>query len=171
LLTRSSRGVTVDRESYAPYVPTPYETVRRMLSVAEVGSEDLVYDLGCGDGRVLITAVEEFGAKGAVGYEISGQICRIAFSEVLRHGLEDKIKLINGDLFEANLSEASVITLYLNPSANERLKPKLEREARIGARVVSRNFTMAGWRAARKEYFDISTLYLYRMPEAFAGWK
>jgi len=156
---------------YAPYVPTPPETVRRMLSVAGVGSGDVVYDLGCGDGRVLIMAVEEFGAKVAVGYEISGQIYRIALSEVLRHGLGDKIKVINGDLFEANLSEASVITLYLNPSTNERLKPKLEREARIGACVISRNFAMVGWRAARKEYFDISTLYLYRIPEAFTGEK
>jgi len=156
---------------YAPYVPTPLETVRRMLSVAEVGSEDVVYDLGCGDGRVLVMAVEEFGAKKAVGYEISGQICRIALSEVLRHGLGDKIRVIIGDLFEANLAEASVITLYLNPSANERLKPKLEREARMGARVVSRNFAVVGWRTVRKEYFDVSTLYLYRIPEAFAGEK
>jgi predicted RNA methylase len=154
---------------YAPYVPTPSETVRRMLRVAEVCSEDVVYDLGCGDGRVLVMAVEEFGAKGAVGYEISRQIYRIALSEVLGHGLMDKIRVINGDLFEANLSMASVITLYLNTSANERLKPKLVREARIGARVISRNFAMVGWRTARKEYFDISTLYLYRIPEAFAG--
>jgi len=161
----------MNRELHAPYVPTPSETVRRMLSVAEVGSEDVVYDLGCGDGRVLIMAVEEFGAKGAVGYEISRQIYHLALSEVLRHGLGDKIKVINGDLFEANLSEASVITLYLNPSTNERLKPKLEREARIGACVISRNFAMVGWRAARKEYFDISTLYLYRIPEAFTGEK
>ncbi len=161
----------MDRDLYAPYVPTPPETVRRMLSVAEVGSEDVVYDLGCGDGRVLVMAVEEFGVKGAVGYEISRQIYRLALSEVLRHGLEGKIKLINGDLFEANLSEASVITLYLNPSANERLKPKLEKEARIGARIVSRNFAMVGWRAVRKEYFDISILYLYKIPEAFAGEK
>jgi len=137
--------------------------------VAEVGSEDVVYDLGCGDGRVLIMAVEEFGAKAAVGYEVSRQIYRIALFEVLRHGLGDKIKVINGDVFEANLSEASVITLYLNPSTNERLKPKLEREARMGARVISRNFAMVGWKVARKEYFDISILYLYRIPEAFTG--
>ncbi len=156
---------------YAPYVPTPSETVRRMLGVAEVGSEDVVFDLGCGDGRVLVMAVEEFEVKRAVGYEISRQICRLALSEVLRHGLGNKIKVINGDLFEANLSEASVITLYLNPSANEQLKPKLEKEARIGARVISRNFAMVGWRTVRKEYFDISTLYLYRIPEAFAGGK
>ena len=159
-----SRGVAMK----APYVPTSYETVRKMLKTARVGPGDVVYDLGCGDGRILITAVKEFGAKKAVGYEIKRDLYKFALSEVERQGLRGKIRLVNGDLFEADLSEATVITLYLNTSTNKRLKPKLERETRDGTRIVSHAYQLMGWRPTKKEGFAFRTIYLYTVPEAFA---
>ena len=133
-----------------PFVPTSMETARRMLEIARVGSEDVVYDLGCGDGRILIIAVEEFGAKGAVGYEVVKETYNIALRNISRRGLLGKITLIEGDLFDADLSGATVITLYLDESTNQRLKPKLEREAKDGTRIVSYAYKIRGWKAARK---------------------
>lgn len=150
-----------------PYVPTSEETVKRMLEIAEVGPGDVVYDLGCGDGRILIMAVEEFGAKGAVGYEIRNEMYKAALSRIEYRGLKGRIRLYNEDLFEANLSEATVITLYLNGSVNDRLKPKLEREARPGTRVVSHDFEIHGWQPIKKENYRGDTIYLYVIPEAF----
>ena len=97
-----------------PYVPTSEETVKRMLEIAEVGPGDMAYDLGCGDGRIPIMAVEEFGAKGAVGYEIRKEIYKAALSRIEHRGLKGKIRLFNEDLFEADLSKATVVTLYPN---------------------------------------------------------
>jgi len=149
-----------------PFVPTSVDTVRRMLKIAGVGPEDVVYDLGCGDGRILITAVKEFKAKKAVGYEIMERIYGAALQEIERQGLKEKIILIKGDLFKADLSEATVITLYLNGSANQRLRPKLEKEAKAGARVVSHDFYMEGWRTEREERFKGDDIYLYILPGA-----
>ncbi|KPV64915.1 MAG: putative cobalt-precorrin-6Y C(15)-methyltransferase (decarboxylating) [Candidatus Bathyarchaeota archaeon BA1] len=150
-----------------PYVPTSMETAKRMLEIAKVGSEDVVYDLGCGDGRILILAVEEFGAKGAVGYEIRKELYKSTQLRIEHRGLQGRIRLVNGDLFEADLSKATVITLYLNGSANERLKPKLERETRPGTRVVSHDFEISEWQPTRKEILYGDTIYLYVVPEAF----
>ena len=149
----------------APYSPTPPRIVRRMLKIARVGPGDVVYDLGCGDGRILIMAVKEFGAKKAVGYEIGEEVYRTALREVERLGL-DRIRLVKGDLFEADLSEATVITLYLDDLTNKRLKPKLEREARVGARIVSYAYGIKGWKAAEKERLHGDTIFLYTVPEA-----
>lgn len=118
-----------------PYVSTPLGTVRRMLSIARAGPDDVVYDLGCGDGRMLLTAVKEFGVKRAVGYEIRKDLCGYAASKILNEGLEDKITLVHGDLFDADLHKATVITLYLNIAVNERLRPKLERGTRATTRA------------------------------------
>jgi len=120
----------------------------------------------CGDGRILITAVKEFKAKKAVGYEIMERIYGDAVQEIERHGLKEKITLVKGDLFKADLSEATVITLYLNGSANQRLRPKLEKETRAGVRVVSHDFYMEGWRAEREERFKGDDIYLYVLPGA-----
>lgn len=150
--------------SDVPFVPTSLDTARRMLQIAKVGPEDVVYDLGCGDGRILIMAVKEFKAKKAVGYEIMERIYGAAVQEIERQGLKERITLIKGDLFKADLSEATVITLYLNGSANQRLRPKLEKEARAGARVVSHDFYMEGWRTKREERFKGDDIYLYVLP-------
>ena len=151
----------------APYLPTPPEIVRRMLKIARVGPGDVVYDLGCGDGRILIMAVKEFGADRGVGFEIRENLCTVALAEIERQGLQSRVKLVNRDLFDADLNEATVITLYLDESTNQRLKPKLERTARIGTRIVSYAYKIKGWKAAKKERLrGGGTIHLYTVPES-----
>ncbi|MFB0514383.1 MAG: cyclopropane-fatty-acyl-phospholipid synthase family protein [Candidatus Bathyarchaeia archaeon] len=150
----------------APYLPTPPEIVRRMLKIAGVGPGDVVYDLGCGDGHILIMAIKEFGADRAVGYEIRENLCRVALAEIERQGLQSRVKLVNRDLFDADLNEVTVITLYLDESTNQRLKPKLERTARVGTRIVSYAYKIKGWKPAKKERRHGDTIYLYRVPES-----
>jgi len=149
-----------------PYLPTPPEIVRRMLKIARVGSGDVLCDLGCGDGYILITAVKEFGADRAVGYEIREDLCRASLAEIERQTLQSRVKLVNGDLFDADLHEATVITLYLDESTNQRLKPKLERTAKVGTRIVSYAYKIKGWRAAKKIRRHGDTIYLYTVPES-----
>ena len=155
-----------------PYYPTPPKIVRRMLKMAKVGPGDVVYDLGCGDGRILIMAVKEFGADRAVGYEMREDLSGSALSEIRHQGLHGRVKLVNGNLFDADLYEATVITLYLDNSTNERLKPKLGKEARAGTRIVSHAFEIKGWKAARKKKIHGDTIYLYTVPESimFSKW-
>jgi 16S rRNA A1518/A1519 N6-dimethyltransferase RsmA/KsgA/DIM1 with predicted DNA glycosylase/AP lyase activity len=151
--------------SGVPFLSSPPEVVKRMLEVARVGPDDVVYDLGCGDGRILITAVEGFRAKEAVGYEIREDVYRKALEEVANANLCDRVRIIQGDFFEANLSTASVITVYLNSYAHEKLKLKLEKEALAGTRIVSHDFPMPGWRPAIEDTFQSDcgthTIYLY----------
>lgn len=151
--------------SGVPFLSSPPEVVKRMLEVARVGPDDVVYDLGCGDGRILITAVEGFRAKEAVGYEIREDVYRKALEEVARANLCDRIRIIQGDFFEANLSTASVITVYLNSFAHEKFKLKLEKEALAGTRIVSHDFPMPGWRPAIEDTIQSEcgthTIYLY----------
>jgi len=149
-----------------PFVPTLQETVERMLEIAGVGPRDFVYDLGCGDGRILVAAVEGFEAKGAVGYEVREELYKEALSRIEGRGLRGRVELFNEDLFKADLSEATVITLYLNHSVNSRLRPKLEREVRPGTRVVSHDFEIKGWYPVRRERCRGDTIYLYVVPEA-----
>lgn len=151
----------------APYLPTPPEVARRMLKIARVGLGDVVYDLGCGDGRILIMAVKEFGADRAVGYEIRGDLCTAALEEIERQGVQSRVKLLNRDLFDADLHEATVITLYLNDSTNQRLKPKLERTVRADARIVSYAYEIKWWKANKKiRLRDGDTIHLYIVPES-----
>jgi len=155
--------------SCAPYFSSSPEVVRKMLEIAKVGPGDLVYDLGCGDGRILIAAVKDFKARGAVGYEIREDVYEIALAEIVKHNLQGKIKLIRGDFFKADISRATVITLYLTTAGNEALKPKLEKEARIGARVVSHNYEIPRWRLSYVEKFMGHTIYLYKIPTAYSS--
>ncbi len=161
------------RANCAPYVPSEPEVVRQMLEVAGVGSEDVVYDLGCGDGRILVMAVKEFGAKEAVGYELNEALYKSTLKEIEHQKLTDKINLINGDLFEADISKATVITLYLTMPGNQRLKAKLLKEATPGTRIVSYHFIMSGWQPSKIipqtiEHEGVilyySNIYLYTLP-------
>jgi len=149
-----------------PYLPTPPEIGRRMLKIARVGSGDVVYDLGCGDGYILIMAVKEFRADRAVGYEIREDLCRATLAEIERQGLQSRVKLVNGDLFEADLHEATVITLYLDELTNQRLKPKLEWTAKVGTRIVSYAYKIKGWKPTKKISRHGDTIYLYTVPES-----
>jgi predicted RNA methylase len=154
------RGLMV---SLSPFVSSPMERVRRMLTLAEVRTDDVVYDLGSGDGRIVIAAVRDFKAKRAVGIELRSDLVKKARSEIRRLKLEDKIEIIQGDAVEVNINEADVVTLYLTSRGNEILKPKLEKELKHGARVVSRNYKISGWEPIKVDTFwPFRKIYLYQ---------
>ena len=161
--------------SLVVWVPAPREIVAQMLALAGVSGGDVVYDLGCGDGRVLISAVKDFAAKRAVGYELRQDLCEISRRLVRQLDLQDRIEIINGDLLKADLSGASVVTLYLTGEANRMLSQRLERGLRPGSRVVTYLFPVSGWLPAKEVDLEnlcftegkfIGKLYLYVMPQA-----
>ena len=123
------------------YVPTPQSVVDAMLELAAVKPSDVVYDLGSGDGRIVITAAKKFGARG-VGIEIDPALVKQATENAAAAGVSDRVRFVTQDLFKADISDATVVTLYLLQSINERLRPKLVRELKPGARVVSHVFNM-----------------------------
>lgn len=127
------------------YVPTPNMVVEEMLKVANVGKDDVVYDLGSGDGRIVITAAQKLGARG-VGIDIDPQRVQEANQNAQQAGVSDRVQFLQQDLFETDLSQASVVTLYLLPSLNLKLRPKLLRELKPGTRIVSHNFSMGDWK-------------------------
>ena len=131
-------------EKGAPYVPTPEHVVLRLLTLADVSSDDVVYDLGSGDGRMVILAAKEFGARG-VGVEIDSQLVQEARRRAQRAGVSHLVEFRQGNLFDTNLDDATVVTLYLWPDMNNRLRPKLQRELDSGDRVVSHSFDIDGW--------------------------
>ncbi|MBW9141196.1 MAG: class I SAM-dependent methyltransferase [Candidatus Aramenus sp.] len=130
---------------HVPYVPSPPNVVRKMLEVAKVGPDDVVYDLGCGDGRIVITAVKEFKARKAIGIDINDERIQEATKNVKENGLEGRVVIKKGNFFEEDLSEATVITMFLLTNVNEMLRPKLEKELKPGTRVVSHEFEIRGW--------------------------
>ncbi len=132
-----------------PYVPTKQEVVEEMLRTAGVAPGDVVYDLGCGDGRIVITAAQKFGARG-VGVDIDPRRIAEAIANAERAGVEKQVSFRVGDLFDADIREATVVTLYLLPDVNLRLKPKLMRDLKPGTRVVSHDFSMGDdWKPER----------------------
>jgi cyclopropane fatty-acyl-phospholipid synthase-like methyltransferase len=157
----------VKAERLAPYVPSPQPVVERMLELADLKPYETVYDLGCGDGRILITAAREFHAK-AVGVELSGKLVRQAQDQVNKMGLANRVTIVEGDLMKADLRPADVVTVYLLTSANDELKPAFEKSLRKGARVVSHDFQIRGWRADRVDTVEATnrthTIYVYVMP-------
>jgi SAM-dependent methyltransferase len=144
------------------WFPTSKRHIRTMLQMAELKPGELVYDLGCGDGRVLILAAEEFGARG-VGIEIDALRYRLARWRVRRAGLEDRIRLVRGSFHHQDLSSADVVTLYLVQEMINRLAPKLARELRPGARLVSNTFVVPGLKVTR--YDKPADLRLYTIPK------
>ena len=143
------------------YVPTPQSAVEAMLELARVTANDVVYDLGCGDGRIPITAAKKYGARG-VGIEIDVYYLRWAFDNVAKAGVADRVVLLNQDLFESDISPATVVTLFLLPRLNQQLIPKLRRELRPGARVVSHQFNMGEeWPPEQTRDVDGLTIYLW----------
>jgi predicted RNA methylase len=143
------------------YVPTPQEVVDAMLKLANVTSKDVVYDLGCGDGRIPITAAKNFGARG-IGIDIDPQRIKEANENLKTSGVGDKVKFMNADLFETNISEATVVTLYLLPSLNIKLMPKLQKELKPGTRIVSHSFDMgADWPAEKTEEVNGRRIYYW----------
>ncbi len=154
-------------KSLAPYVPSPPRVVEMMLDAAGLKPGETLYDLGCGDGRVLITAVQKFRAK-AVGVEISEPLAKAARENIQRAGLESRAQVILGDATTANVEQADVVTLYLLTHSNELLRPSLEAQLRPGARVVSHDFEIRGWKPTRVEACQVHSrthrIYVYEMP-------
>jgi len=127
-----------------PYVQTPFHVVEAMLRLAEVTKDDVVYDLGSGDGRIVIAAVRDFGARG-VGVEIDPRLVAESNRWASRNGVADRVRFVQQDLFQTDLTPATVLTLYITRELNLRLRPKILRELRPGARVVSHRFDMGDW--------------------------
>jgi len=148
--------------SLAPFVSSPPDVVRRMLEIAETKPEDVLYDLGSGDGRILITAVQEFGLHKAVGIEMRPDLVKRAQEMVAENGLRDKINILHNNIFEVDVSEANIVTLYLTTSGNNRLRPKLENELKNETRIVSHDFSFSDWKPSKVEPFGGHTLYLYK---------
>ncbi len=153
----------------APFVATPLPVVRRMLTLAEVSPGEIVYDLGCGDGRVVIMAAEKFEAR-AVGVEMREDLVKQALGKISEMGLDGKVKIVHSDMFKIDLTQADVVTLYLTTSANDKVKPKLESELRPGARVISHDYEILGWKPLKIDNFcenprlgyPSHTIYVYR---------
>jgi precorrin-6B methylase 2 len=139
-----------------PYVPTPYNVVAKMLEMAKVKQNDIVYDLGSGDGRIVITAAQKYGASG-VGYDIDPKRIKEANENARTAGVTDRVRFVQQDLFEADLSEATVVTLYLLPEVNLKLRPKLLRELKPGTRIVSHNYGLGDWDPIKTERLDSGT--------------
>ena len=151
--------------SIAPFVQTPVEVAKKMLEISQIKSGEVLYDLGCGDGRLIILAAKDLGAK-ATGIELREDLIERARTEIKKLNLESKVNVIQGNFFDVPISEADVVTLYLTSSANERLRPKLEAELKRGARVVSHDFKVPGWKpsAVYNELLG-HTIYSYRIGE------
>jgi len=155
-------------EKIVPYVPTPPEIVEKMLKMAKVGPDDTVYDLGSGDGRIVIMAAQKFGAR-AVGVELDPDLFKQSFDRVKELGLADQVTILHENMFQVNVRRATVVTLYLLTSVNERLRPQLEKQLRPGTRVVSHDFQMPGWEPEKSEQVISKNevthkIYLYIRP-------
>jgi hypothetical protein len=144
----------------APWVPTPMKKVHKMLQMAEVGPGDLVYDLGCGDGRTIVTAARHYGAR-AVGIEIDPLRYLWCQGLITALGLRDSVRLVYGSFYRQDLSEADVVTCYLLQSTNEKLEGKLIQELHPGTRVVSNSFTFPRLRLLRRD--SAAEIYLYNL--------
>lgn len=151
------------------FVPTPQDMVMEMLQVAGVGPNDVVYDLGCGDGRFVITAVRHFGARRGVGIDIDPVRVRESRENARLAGVSDRVTIVEGDLFEFDFREASVVTLYLLPSLNLKLRPKLFQQLKPGSRIVSYSFDMDDWKADATGRVGSGRYYFWVLPADIAG--
>jgi tRNA A58 N-methylase Trm61 len=159
----------------APYVPSPTAIVDRMLALAKVGPGDYVIDLGSGDGRLVTTAVAKFNAKGGMGVELQRDLVKEANANAAKAGVADRVKFVAGDLFKADVSEASVVTLYLLPGMLGDVQKKLAKELKPGTRVISHDYPLPVWNPVEVVTFDTqekvpisgttrTVLLLYKVP-------
>ena len=146
-----------------PYVPTPMDVVEAMLDLGKVGKNDVVYDLGCGDGRIVVTAAKKYGATG-IGVDLNPERLKEANENAKEKGVEKKVKFYEGNLFDFDFSKASVLTLYLLPDVNLQLKPKILAEMKPGSRVVSHAFDMGDWKPDKQISVDGRTVYMWTVP-------
>jgi protein-L-isoaspartate O-methyltransferase len=162
-----------------PYVPSPQSVVADMLKLAEVGPNDFVIDLGSGDGRIVLTAAKVFGARG-MGIEIKDELVALSNEAARREGIADRVTFVKQDLFKADVSRATVLTMYLLPDTVNMLRDKLLRELRPGTRVISHDYPLAGWSHDRYVHMDLkekvaisgvttTLIYVYVVPAKVAG--
>lgn len=150
-----------------PYVPTPQEVVDAMLKLAAVKPTDVVYDLGCGDGRIVITAAQKYGARG-VGVDLNPERIKEANENAQKAGVK-RVQFIERNLFDADIHEATVVTLYLLPEVNKRLRPKLIKDLKPGTRIVSHSFDMGDWKPEKEQSINGRRIYLWTVPAAGAA--
>ena len=155
-----------------PFVPTPREVVETMLAMADVKKGDVLYDLGCGDGRIVIMAAQKFGVKG-VGVDLNPERIRESRENTAAAGVENLVTFIEGNIFDVEIKDASVVTLYLMSSVNLRLRPRLLRELRPGTRVVSHDFSMEDWKPDKFQTvnggYDNHYVYFWVIPANISG--
>ena len=147
-----------------PYVPTENAVAQAMLDLAGVKGADIVYDLGCGDGRIVVLAAKSYGARG-VGVDIDPERIRDARANAQRNGVENLARFEEKDLFDADIHEATVVTLYLLPAVNLRLRPKLLKDLKPGTRIVSHSFDLGDWKPEKEEVVEGQRLYLWTVPQ------
>jgi len=153
----------------SPFVASPLPVIRRSLTLAELKRDEVLYDLGAGDGRTLIMAAQEFGARG-IGIELREDLAKQALSKISQLNLEHRIRILHGDIFKVDLNPADVIYMYLTTSANDKVRPKLETELKRGTRVISHDYEIVGWKAVKVDRFcenpllgyPTHTIYLYK---------
>jgi protein-L-isoaspartate O-methyltransferase len=154
-------------EKLAPYYPTPESVVERMLKLGGLKPGEKMFDLGSGDGRVVVMAAEKFKAN-ATGVELDGDLYKQSTDRIKKLGLEKTARIIQGDIARQDYSSADMLTVYLLPSSNDKIRPMLEQQLKKGTRIVSHDFEFAGWTAEKVEHIDDDgegrshTLYLYR---------
>jgi tRNA G37 N-methylase Trm5 len=167
LLQACVSASTAQQRPEVPYVPTDDRVVAEMLAVANVGKDDVLYDLGSGDGRIVITAAKKFGTRG-VGVDIDPERVKEANENAVKAGVTDKVRFVQQDLFQTDFREATVVTLYLLPSVNMRLRPKLLSDLKPGTRVVSHNYDMGDWTPLKTIVItlpeDTHTVYYWIVP-------
>ena len=146
------------------FVPTPQDVVDAMLKVAKVGKGDVLYDLGSGDGRIPITAAQKHGVARAIGIDINPERIKEANENLTRAGVGDRVRFVNADLFESNLGDATVVTLYLLPALNLKLLPKLLKELKPGTRIVSHAFDMGSWKPEQALNVGGRSVFFWTIP-------
>jgi SAM-dependent methyltransferase len=162
-----SQAQDIESKKIVPYVPTPQDVVDRMLELAQVKKGDVVYDLGSGDGRIVVTAAKKYGVK-AIGYEIDPERIRESHENIKKAGVEKLVEIKQQDIRTVDLSGASVLTMYLLPEVNMMLRPNIWNQMKPGSRVVSHDFDMGDWKPVKTEHIKDSsgwdhTLYLWRV--------
>jgi trans-aconitate methyltransferase len=165
--TAHAQETTAPPRLDVPYVPTPQPVVDKMLDMANVKKGDVVYDLGCGDGRIVITAVKERGAARGVGIDLNPQRISEAKVNAKDAKVQEKVQFLNEDLFKADFSAASVVTLYLLPSVNAKLRPQLWKQLKVGTRIVSHAFDMGPeWPPEKTEQVNGTTVYYWTIKDS-----